>query len=177
MKTILTFCACLFALALLSHAETGTVKVDKLNIRAQAKGNAETVVQLNKGDRVTILDRKTSAGDKDKRSTTWLKIALPDKATVWIKSEFVKDGVVTADKVNVRSGAGVNFSIVGLVHRGDKVQAVRTLADWSEIRPTASCFGWVSSEYIDIAPELQGDRKSTRLNSSHIPLSRMPSSA
>ncbi|MSR65740.1 MAG: hypothetical protein EXS18_08185 [Verrucomicrobiae bacterium] len=156
MKTILTVCACLFALATFSRAETGTVKVDKLNIRAQAKGNAETVVQLTKGDRVTILDKKTAAGDKDKKSTTWLKIALPDKATVWIKSEFVKDGVVTAEKVNVRSGAGVNFSIVGLVHRGDKVQPVRTLADWSEIRPTASCFGWVSSEYIDIAPELQG---------------------
>src|SRR5689334_7712775 len=105
MKTILSFCACLFALAILSQAETGTVKVDKLNIRAQAKGNAETVVQLNKGDRVTIIDKKTAAAEKDKKGTMWLKIALPAKATVWIKSEFVKDGAINAEKVNIRSGA------------------------------------------------------------------------
>ena len=34
----------------------------------------------------------------------------------------------------------------------------------------------VSAELI-VLPELWQDRKSTRLNSSHIPLSRMPSSA
>lgn len=153
MKTILLLCTCLFTLATFSQAQTGIVKVDKLNIRAQAKGNAETITQLTKGDRLTIIEKKTVAGDK--KSITWLKVGLPDKATVWIKSEFVKDGAVNAEKVNVRAGAGVNFSIVGLVHRGDKVQVIRSLAEWSEIRPTASCFGWVSSEYVDIAPELQ----------------------
>ena len=35
---------------------------------------------------------------------------------------------------------------------------------------------WVQSKGLGLAP-YAGDRKSTRLNSSHIPLSRMPSSA
>ena len=47
---------------------------------------------------------------------------------------------------------------------GDSVRLVRRL------RGRASPLGWLLSEVWE-------DRKSTRLNSSHIPLSRMPSSA
>lgn len=135
------------------RAEMGIVKGDRLNIRAQAKSNAEVITQLNTGDRVTILEKKTVPYGS--RSMTWLKIALPEKATVWVKGDFVKDGVVKADKLNVRSGAGVNFSIVGLARRGDKVEIIRTLADWHEIRPLPGCHGWVSSDYVELTPDLQ----------------------
>ena len=43
---------------------------------------------------------------------------------------------------------------------------------------TVTCYDKDGHEkWVDIAPNLVVDRKSTRLNSSHIPLSRMPSSA
>ena len=53
---------------------------------------------------------------------------------------------------------------------------------WQAYRKVQKSIGW--TEYIKTLGEgiinctrLSGDRKSTRLNSSHIPLSRMPSSA
>jgi SH3-like domain-containing protein len=144
-----------------SHAEMGVVKSERVNIRAQAKANAEVIAQLAKGDRLTILEKKTVPYGQ--RSMTWLKVALPQKATVWIKSEFVKDGGVTVEKVNLRSGAGINFSIVGQAHRGDKVETVRTLAEWSEIRPLPGSFGWVSSDFVELIPELQAPPPSDKI--------------
>jgi len=153
MKTIQVVCACLAVLATAGRAEMGIVKGDRLNVRGQAKANAEVITQLNDGDRVTVLEKRTVPYGS--RTMTWLKIALPDKASVWVKGDFIKDGVVTADKLNVRSGAGVNFSIVGLARRGDKVRVLRTVADWHEIQPLPGCHGWISSDYVELTPDLQ----------------------
>lgn len=152
MKTHAVITLALVSLIGSVSADTGIVKGDRLNIRAQAKANAEVIIQVNKGDRLAIIDRNTVPYGQ--RSMTWLKVALPATATVWVKGEYVKDGVVTANKLNVRSGAGVNFSIVGIAQRGDKVEILRTVNDWHEIRPLASCHGWVSSDYLDIVPDL-----------------------
>jgi uncharacterized protein YgiM (DUF1202 family) len=140
-------------LAQFAPADSGVVKADRVNLRGQAKANAEIITQVGKGDRVTILDKKTVPYGN--RTMTWLKVSLPDKATVWIKAEFVKDAVVTAGKVNLRSGGGVNFSIIGQAHKGDQVQIVRTVADWHEIRPLPGSYGWVSADYVELTPEIQ----------------------
>lgn len=153
MKRILAIGVCITALASLARAESGVVKADRVNLRAQAKGNAEVITQLAKGDRLIILDKRPVPYGN--RTMTWLKVSVPETATVWIKAEYVKDGVVTAEKVNLRSGGGANFSIIGQAHRGDKVQIVRTRADWHEIRPLPGSFGWVSSDYVELTPEIQ----------------------
>ena len=46
-----------------------------------------------------------------------------------------------------------------------------------DISNYADLNGKVDCVYLDLCTNFTGDRKSTRLNSSHIPLSRMPSSA
>ena len=49
---------------------------------------------------------------------------------------------------------------------------------FSEIMKAAEAKGWLSKEHFSVDGTLiQADRKSTRLNSSHIQKSRMPSSA
>lgn len=48
--------------------------------------------------------------------------------------------------LNVRSGAGTNYSIVGSLAKGTKVIVAETNGNWSKI--TSPVSGWVSSEYL-----------------------------
>ena len=47
----------------------------------------------------------------------------------------------------------------------------------SFLRSNSDCFAWSHEDMVGIPPDVATDRKSTRLNSSHRSLSRMPSSA
>ena len=56
----------------------------------------------------------------------------------------------------------------------DLIEEFDELGDWESKCEYLMDLG---DDLPEITPELKSDRKSTRLNSSHIPLSRMPSSA
>ncbi len=154
MKKFLLSCAISLAVAGLARADVGlvaqapvltsghgTVKSDKVNIRSRPDKNSEVVGQLAKGDGVEVLDRK---GD-------WLKIALPAHAKCYVASKFIHDGASTGDAVNIRCGPGANFKDVGKLAKGEKVEVVETAGDWTRIKPTAHCAGWVAAEFIEMA--------------------------
>jgi len=129
----------------------GTVTKDRVNVRARAGRTAEVVCQLNKGDVVEILERKTSQeGDKQME---WLRIPLPASAKCYVASRYIKDGEVTADAVNIRCGPGGVYKDVGKLAKGEKVEVVGTHGDWTQIKPTAHCSGWIAAEFVEIAPE------------------------
>lgn len=52
---------------------------------------------------------------------------------------------VTASVLNVRSGPGTNFRILGKLNRNDKVEALETNGNWSWVKPGD---GWVSRDYL-----------------------------
>ena len=154
MKKFVLLCATSLAVAGMSRADVGliaqapvitsghaTVTKDKVNVRARADKNAEVVTQLSKGESVEVLDRK---GD-------WLHIALPVTAKCYVAGKFIKDGAVTADAVNVRCGPGTNFKDVGKLAKGEAVEVVEAKGEWTQIKPTAHCRGWVAAEFVDIA--------------------------
>lgn len=57
--------------------------------------------------------------------------------------------VVTANSLNVRSGAGTNYSKVGALSKGTKVTILKTSGSWYQIK-SGSVTGWVSAEYIKV---------------------------
>ena len=128
----------------------GAVTKDKVNVRARASKIAEVVCQLNKGDSVEILERKTShEGDKEME---WLRIPLPATANCYVASKFIKDGETTADAVNIRCGPGSSYKDVGKLAKGEKVEVVGTHGEWTQIKPTSHCTGWVAAEFVEVAP-------------------------
>jgi SH3-like domain-containing protein len=154
MKKFALSCAISLAVAGLAHADVavvaqapvitsghGTVTKDKVNIRARADKNAEIITQVNKGDAVEVLDRK---GD-------WLHIALPATAKCYVSSKLVKDGQATADTVNIRCGPGTNFKDIGKLAKGEKVEVVDIKGEWTQIKPTSHCAGWIAAEFVEIA--------------------------
>lgn len=117
--------------------------VDEVNIRAGQSSNFEKLYQLKKGEKVVVLERNYS----------WYRVELPEQAQAYASSKYIqriKDqiGGVTADKVNVRSGPDITYSIIGQLIDGEEVWILEDLEKWYRIRPTKSLQGWVSDEYL-----------------------------
>ena len=127
-----------------STGDTGTLRADRVNVRARADKKAEVVTQLNKGDTVIVIER---IGE-------WVKVQPPEKAKCYVSSKLVKDGVVTTDNVNVRSGPGTNFKDIGKLAKGEKVEVVKTTGEWTQIKPTEKCAVFIAAEFIEISTPL-----------------------
>lgn len=127
-------------------AAQGTVRGDRCNVRARPSLNSEVVVQLNKGDRVEILERRT-AGEPDK-TMQWLRIRLPGTAKCYVASKHLTDGVANVDALNVRCGPGANYRAVGKLAKGERVEVIKTEGEWTQIKPTAQCSGWIAAELV-----------------------------
>lgn len=131
------------ALPALTTAQ-GTVRGDRVNVRARADAKSEVVAQLNKGDTVEILGRQ--GADKNE----WLRIAVPASGKCYVSAKLVADGVATTDKVNVRCGPGINFHDLGKLAKGESVAVVKKDGDWAQIKPTAGCSAWVSAQFVEV---------------------------
>ncbi len=130
-------------------ADTATVKANRVNVRARADRKAELVqkadgkmLQLNRGDIVEVLGEQPG----------WKKIQVPAAAIVWVKKEFVAEGKITTDDVNVRSGSSQNYGILGKLQKGAAIEVVKESGDWIAIKPTTGIAGWVSSELLIVTP-------------------------
>lgn len=58
-----------------------------------------------------------------------------------------KDGIVTADVLNVRSGAGTNYAVIDALSKNTKVTVVEESNGWCKIK-LGNSYGWASSDYI-----------------------------
>lgn len=144
----IAFAAAALFIGASAYAEHGTVRGNRCNVRALPSLTAEVVVQLNKGDTVDVLERKTvsEAG----KSVEWLRIPLPANAKCYASAKYVTDGVVNADAVYVRSGAGANFREVGKLTKGEHVEVVGKEGEWVRIKPTPNCTGWIAAELVNV---------------------------
>ena len=139
--------------AFLAHAaaafDEGIVKGKNVNVRGQAYINSEVVTQLQEGDRVVIIE-KVKASRPSGKHTDWYKIALPSSTPVWVHGKYVVDGKVTATRLNVRSGPGENFSVLGRVQKDAAVTEIRRVDPWVEIESPESTHGYVVTSLLTV---------------------------
>jgi uncharacterized protein YraI len=120
-------------------AESVTVSGASVNVRAIPSSNGEIVGQASKGDVLTTTGVKQ--GD-------WVEIAAPASVSVWLYGELVREGVVAALSVRVRSGPGIGYRPVGTLSKGTPVTVLETRGDWLRIAPPAACSLWISGKYV-----------------------------
>ncbi len=125
-----------------STSDTGKVLKDNVNVRARADKTAEILVQLKKGDSVEVKERK---GD-------WLCIVAPAHTKCFVSAKLIKAGAAISDAVNVRGGPGMNFKEIGKLTKGEKVDVIETKGEWTQIKPTSNCVGWVAADLVEILP-------------------------
>jgi uncharacterized protein YgiM (DUF1202 family) len=155
MKTkpwlILSILASGALLALQTGAEEiVTVQADRVNVRGQPSLIGEVITQLKSGDSITILEEIKVAKPKPGEPTNWFRIQMPVNTPVWVFASYIDptNKTVLPPKLNVRAGAGDNFSVVGQIVRGDVVKEIRLSENWMEIETPKSAYGFVASEFI-----------------------------
>lgn len=111
---------------------------DRVNMRAKPATHVEVLGQADFGDRFQAVAF----------TNEWVAFQTPKTFDVWVSKEYVKEGVITAKRVNVRAGAGINYSVVGTVQRGERVTIRGDFNDWLKIEPTTNTQVWVSREFV-----------------------------
>ena len=71
-----------------------------------------------------------------------------------------QEGIVTASTLNIRSGAGIDHSIITKAYKNDKVEILETSNRWYKVKLSNGKVGWGSSDYIS---------KSSSSNNTQIP--------
>jgi len=134
-------------------AGPATVIASNVNIRGQAKLKSEIVGRLNKGQSVTVLEEITLKNSAVDEPSAWAKILLPTNSHVWVNTMFIESAnatnkTVKPRKLNLRSGPGENYSVLGTLKRGDAVKEISTKEDWTEIEAPVDAYAFVAAQYL-----------------------------
>ena len=134
------FHAGLAALALLATAASSAraetrmqVAVGSTPIYAQASASGQKVGNATSGE---ILFVARVEGD-------WAAISPPDRLDLWLNKDFIEGNRVIAKSIQIRSGPGVEYGVVGTLERGAPVMPRGESGDWCKIAPPSSTTLWV----------------------------------
>ena len=121
--------------------EYKVITADAVNFRSGPSTSYSSLGSFNKGDKVEYLGT----------SGSWVKVKYNNK-TGYVYGSYVgnyatKTKYVTATTLNVRSGAGTSYSVLGSLSKGTKVEVISTTNGWSKINYNGS-IGYVSSQYL-----------------------------
>jgi uncharacterized protein YraI len=121
-----------------------------VNVRGQAVLNSEVVSRLKKTDKVKVLEEVTSKHAKADEPSKWLKVSLPSSTTVWANSSFIDDNTkaVKPNKLNLRSGPGENYSVVGRVPKGTVLKPIETKGEWTKVEAPNEAYGFVAAHLL-----------------------------
>ena len=121
--------------------EYKVITADAVNFRSGPSTSYSSLGSFNKGDKVEYLGT----------SGSWAKVKYNNK-TGYVYGYYVGNYAtitkyVTATTLNVRSGAGTSYSVLGSLSKGTKVEVISTTNGWSKINYNGS-IGYVSSQYL-----------------------------
>lgn len=139
------------------------INTDRVSVRAKASIFSEVVAQLRQGDEVTVLEVIKHENPRQGEPAEWVKIKMPSTALLWVNAAHVdtQKKTVSATRLNVRAGPGLNFSIVGSLNQGDAIRPVRVLDEWVEIEAPSSAWAFVNSLYLSWGKPRQARESST----------------
>ena len=135
----------------------GTVTADALRLRSQANTNSAILNLAPRNSVVTLLEEldgwyKVSYGDQvGYMSADWLDVTQSGSEAV------VGQGTVTADALNVRSGAGTVYNRLGLLYKGTSVMILEDCGNgWYKISG-GGYTGYVSGEWVKVSGNSSSD--------------------
>ena len=126
-----------------------TIAGKNINVRGKASFKGEIIAKLQNGDAVNVIEQVIVLKPKAGEPSQWAKISYPTNAHVWVHTSYLNaDKTVKPKKLNVRTGAGENYSIVGTLEQGTAVKEVSTKGNWTEIQAPADAFAFVAASYV-----------------------------
>lgn len=131
----------------ISNADSVEYKVitgNSVNFRTGPGTNYSSICKLNKGYKVEYIGTKGSWVQAKYNGTTGY--VHGDYVDTYTESNTITK-VVTATNLNVRSGAGTNYSVIGSLKNGTSVSVISESNGWSKINYNGKV-GYVSSQYL-----------------------------
>jgi len=127
-----------------------TVSAQHVNVRGKAGLKGEVIAHLTKGDPLTVVEEirlKHSAADEP---SVWAKVLLPATTHVWVSSQFIDTAskAVSAKKVNLRGGPGENYSVLGVILKGQTISEITNKNGWIQIQSPSNAFAYVAAQYL-----------------------------
>jgi len=153
---LISFIALFFNSGLCEEEEfpfAASITGNDVNIRAGQDINFEVIFQVNEGDKIIVLGKE---GD-------WYKIRVPEGAFAYIHHDFLNieenEGEVKGSNVNLRAGAGINYTILGQVNKPDIIEVVDKIGDWYMVKPPQVASAWVSVDFVERYSTLEEYKK------------------
>ncbi len=158
-----------------TEKRNGTVTGSSLRIRKGPSTGYEILGYYNTGDRVVILEQRTTGSmiwgktEKGWISMDYVKLdaqpneqippettppattppATQPEQTTPPQQSTRKMGTITGNSLRIRSGAGISYAIRGYLNKGDRVEILdqKTVGNttWGKINK-----GWISMDYVKL---------------------------
>ncbi|MGA1795965.1 MAG: SH3 domain-containing protein [bacterium] len=137
-------------------AEKVFVSGQMVNIRSGPSTRHAIIRTARMGDELELL----------KSLNGWARVILPDGETGWIHERLISSArqnppsetvYVIADKVNVRKGPGVNYSIVTSVKKNDELMQIKSLNGWVRVTLPDGTSGWITERYVSTIEKLPAE--------------------
>jgi len=126
-----------------------TIKGKNVNVRGKAGFRGEVIAKLQDGDAVTVIEQVILSKTKPGEPAQWAKISYPASANVWVHNSYITaEKTVKPNKLNVRTGPGENYSVVGTLEQGTAVKELTTKGNWTEIEAPASTYAFVAASFV-----------------------------
>ena len=152
--------------------QTGTVKVsNSLNVRSGAGTNYSVLGSLSNGAKVEIVGTSgswykikygsgygyvskdyvtVSSSSNNSSSNSGSSNSGSSNNTITTPSTSITGTIKVNDTLNVRSGAGTSYSVIGSLKNGATVEIVETSGSWYKIK-YGSGYGYVSKDYVTVS--------------------------
>ncbi|HTD88386.1 MAG TPA: SH3 domain-containing protein [Candidatus Binatia bacterium] len=146
------------------------VNTKNANVRGQAAIGSEVVASLKRGEEVNVIEEVTLKKPKTDEPARWAKIALPPSVGVWVHSDYIDANTKTvkSKRLNLRSGPGENYSVVGRADQGTPVKEIEVKGPWVKIEAPANTYAFVASHLLQ--PRIAAPGEALAANNSTKPL-------
>ncbi|MDO7287016.1 SH3 domain-containing protein [Shouchella clausii] len=124
----------------------------RLNLRSGAGTNHSIITTLTKGQKVELL----------KKQGGWYQVKAGNR-TGWVSADYLNvngsgnvdnapssGSATTTARLNLRSGAGTNHSIITTLAKGQKVELLKKQGGWYQVK-AGNRTGWVSVDYLNVS--------------------------
>jgi SH3-like domain-containing protein len=142
-----SLCRLLLALCLSTGAasiaakEMVSVNRDEINMRAGASTRHEVVWKLRRGYPLQVIARQGR----------WLRVRDFENDRGWVYRPLLGKSahhVVTGNIVNIRSGPGTRYRIVGKAERAEVLRTLERRPQWVMVRQAVGPVGWVARRLL-----------------------------
>lgn len=112
---------------------------DRVSLRAKPDINSDLLDRAMRGEEMEYFEKTNG----------WVAVQAPESLDFWVAGEYVQNGIIQPEKLNVRSGPSLNYSVVSILSEGDPVSLRGEFNDWLKIAPPRGSRVWISEDFVE----------------------------